>query len=137
MLFCEIFDVWGIDFMGPFPMSCGYSYILLAVDYMSRWVEAIPTRKNDAQTIIKFLKSNIFCRYGVPRALISDQGTHFCNRLMNNLLAKFGVTHKTSTAYHPQTNGLAEVSNKQIKHILERIVKPNRKDWSMRLEEAL
>ncbi|RDX83816.1 putative mitochondrial protein, partial [Mucuna pruriens] len=74
--FCEIFDVWGIDFMGPFPVSNGYSYILLAVDYVSRWVEAIATRTNDARVVVDFLKSNIFCRFGVPKALISDQGTY-------------------------------------------------------------
>ncbi|RDY02042.1 Retrovirus-related Pol polyprotein, partial [Mucuna pruriens] len=61
ILFCEVFDVWGIDFMGPFPISNGYSYILLAVDYVSRWVEAIPTRTNDAKVVVDFLKSNIFC----------------------------------------------------------------------------
>ena len=137
MLFCEVFDVWGIDFMGPFPLSSGFTYILLAVDYLSRWVEAIPTRKDDAQTVSKFLKSNIFCRFGVPRAIVSDRGTHFCNKVIDNLLVKLGVTHKMSTPYHPQTNGQAEVSNREIKHILEKIVKPSRKDWSSRLEEAL
>ena len=135
--FCEVFDVWGIDFVGPLPPSCGFSYILLAVDYVSRWVEAIPTRKDDAATVSKFLRSHIFCRYGIPRAIISDQGTHFCNRTIQSLLAKYGVTHKVATPYHPQTNGLAEVSNREVKHILAKIVKPSRKDWSDRLEEAL
>ncbi|KAJ8755397.1 hypothetical protein K2173_019195 [Erythroxylum novogranatense] len=137
LLFCEIFDVWGIDFMGPFPPSFGFVYILLAVDYVSKWIEAIPTRKDDAQAVSKFLKSNIFCRFGIPRAVVSDRGTHFCNRVIDNLFLKFGVTHKVSTAYHPQTNGQAEVSNREVKHILEKIVKPSKKDWSLRLEEAL
>ncbi|RDY05730.1 Pol polyprotein, partial [Mucuna pruriens] len=108
ILFCEVFDVWGIDFMGPFPVSNGYSYILLAVDYVSRWVEAIATRTNDARVVVDFLKSNIFCRFGVPKALISDQGSHFCNRAMASLLQKYGVAHRIATAYHPQTNGQAE-----------------------------
>nr|KYP31036.1 Transposon Ty3-G Gag-Pol polyprotein [Cajanus cajan] len=137
ILFCEIFDVWGIDFMGPFPPSNGFTYILLAVDYVSKWIEAVPTRKDDAQTVAKFVKSNILCRFGIPRAIISDQGTHFCNRLFNSLLAKHGVRHKVSTPYHPQTNGQAEVSNREVKKILERVVQPSRKDWSSRLEEAL
>ncbi|RDY02854.1 Retrovirus-related Pol polyprotein, partial [Mucuna pruriens] len=107
--FCEIFDVWGIDFMGPFPISKCYSYILLAVDYVSRWVEAIATRTNDARVVVDFLKSNIFCRFGVPKALISDQGSHFCNRAMASLLQKYGVAHRIATAYHPQTNGQAEI----------------------------
>ncbi|MEJ1821270.1 hypothetical protein, partial [Escherichia coli] len=60
----ELFDVWGIDFMGPFPMSCGYTYILLAVEYVSRWVEAIPTVTNDSKVVIKFLHKNILTRFG-------------------------------------------------------------------------
>ncbi|RDY13533.1 gag-pol, partial [Mucuna pruriens] len=74
--------------MGPFPVSNGYSYILLVVDYMSRWVEAIATKTNDAKVVVDFLKSNIFFQFGVPKALISDQGSHFCNRAMSSLLHK-------------------------------------------------
>ncbi|CAJ2671830.1 unnamed protein product [Trifolium pratense] len=137
MLFCEVFDVWGIDFMGPFPVSFGFLYILLAVDYVSKWVEAIPTRTNDSRVVADFVRSNIFCRFGIPRAIISDQGTHFCNRTMEALLRKYGVVHRVSTAYHPQTNGQAEISNREIKQVLEKMVQPNRKDWSRRLEDAL
>ncbi|RDX75842.1 Pro-Pol polyprotein, partial [Mucuna pruriens] len=72
MVFCEIFDVWGIDFIGPFQVSYGNSYILLAVDYVSKWVEAKATKTNDAKTIVDFVKSNIFYKFGVPKALISD-----------------------------------------------------------------
>ncbi|RDX73346.1 Gag-Pol polyprotein, partial [Mucuna pruriens] len=135
--FCEIFDVWGIDFMGPFPVSNGYSYILLAVDYVSRWVEAIATRTNDARVVVDFLKSNIFCRFGVPKALISDQDSHFCNRAMASLLQKYGVAHRIATAYHPQTNGQAEVFNREIKKTLQKMTNPSRKDWSRLLEDAL
>ncbi|RDY00601.1 gag-pol, partial [Mucuna pruriens] len=131
ILFCEVFDVWGIDFMGPFPVSNGYSYILLAVDYVSRWVEAIPTRTNDAKVVVDFLK------FGVPKALISDQGSHFCNRAMASLLQKYGVAHRIATAYHPQTNGQAEVFNREIKHTLQKMTNPSRKDWSKLLEDAL
>ena len=76
----ELFDVWGIDFMGPFPNSFGNQYILVAVDYVSKWVEAIPCKTNDNKVVIKFLKENIFSRFGTPRAIISDNGTLFCNR---------------------------------------------------------
>ena len=137
MLFCEVFDVWGIDFMGPFPVSFGYVYILLAVDYVSKWVEAKPTRTNDAKVVADFVRSNLFCRFGVPKAIVSDQGTHFCNRTMHALLKKYGVVHRVSTPYHPQTNGQAEISNREIKRILEKIVQPSRKDWSTRLDDAL
>lgn len=137
LLYCEIFDVWGIDFMGPFPNSSGNLYILLAVDYVSKWVEAKATKTNDAKVVAGFVKSQIFSRFGVPRAMISDQGTHFCNRTIEALMRKYGVTHKVSTPYHPQTNGQAEVSNREVKSILEKTVNPTRKDWSSRLEDAL
>ena len=137
ILINEIFDCWGLDFMGTFPPSCGSLYILLAVDYVSKWVEAIPMRTNDHKVVLKFLKEHIFSRFGVPRAIISDGGLHFCNRSFENLLKKYGVTHKVSTAYHPQTNGQAELANREIKHILEKTVAPNRKDWSIRLPNAL
>jgi len=82
MLLCEVFDAWGIDFMGPFPVSFGFNYFLLAVDYVSKWVEAKATRITDARVVVDFVRSNIFCKFGVPRAIVSDQGTHFCNRSM-------------------------------------------------------
>ncbi|KAM2622716.1 hypothetical protein TB2_027309 [Malus domestica] len=133
----EIFDVWGIDFMGPFPSSHGFVYILLAVDYVSKWVEARATRTNDSKVVADFVKTNIFARFGMPRVLISDGGSHFCNRTIEALLKKYGVTHKVATPYHPQTSGQAEVSNREIKQILEKTVGPNRKDWSLRLNDAL
>ncbi|CAN6679377.1 unnamed protein product [Malus baccata var. baccata] len=133
----EIFYVWGIDFMGPFPSSHGFVYILLAVDYVSKWVEARATRTNDSKVVADFVKTNIFARFGMPRVLISDGGSHFCNRTIEALLKKYGVTHKVATPYHPQTSGQAEVSNREIKQILEKTVGPNRKDWSLRLNDAL
>ncbi|RDX96122.1 hypothetical protein CR513_21251, partial [Mucuna pruriens] len=76
----------GIDFMVPFLISEGNSYILLVVDYFSRCVEAKATRTNDVKAVVSFLKSNIFCKFGVLKALISDQGSHFCNKTMSTLL---------------------------------------------------
>ena len=137
ILIIGIFDCWGIYFMGPFPYSCGYLCILLAVDYVSKWVEAIPTRTNDHRVVLKFLKEDIFSRFGMPCAIISDGGLHFCNRPFENLVKKYGVTHKVSTAYHPKTNGQVELSNKEIKHILEKTINPNLKDWSLRLTDAI
>ncbi|CAN6554661.1 unnamed protein product [Malus baccata var. baccata] len=92
--FVEIFDVWGIDFMGPFPPSFGFTYILLAVDYVSKWVEAKATRTNDSKVVADFVKTNIFARFGMPRVLISDGGSHFCNRTIEALLKKYKVTHR-------------------------------------------
>ncbi|GJY74372.1 reverse transcriptase domain-containing protein [Tanacetum coccineum] len=118
---CEIFDVWGIDFMGPFPSSRGNKYILVAVDYLSKWVEAKALPTNDARVVVKFLKS-LFSRFGAPRAIISDRGTHFCNDKFDKVMSKYGVTHRLSTPYHPQTSGQVEVTNRGLKRILERTV---------------
>lgn len=133
----EVFDVWGIDFMGPFPSSYGNEYILVAVDYVSKWVEAIASPTNDAKVVLKMFKSIIFPRFGVPRVVISDGGTHFINKLFENLLKKNGVKHKVATAYHPQTSGQVEISNREIKSILEKTVGTTRKDWSTKLDDAL
>nr|GFB11455.1 reverse transcriptase domain-containing protein [Tanacetum cinerariifolium] len=133
---CEIFDVWGIDFMGPFPSSKGNKYILVAVDYLSQWVEAKALPTNDARVVLKFLKF-LFSQFGTPKAIISDRGTHFCNDQLSRVMAKYGVTHRLSTAYHPQTSGQVEVTNRGLKHILERTVGENRASWSDKLEDAL
>ncbi|KAL6334782.1 hypothetical protein AAG906_021546 [Vitis piasezkii] len=123
-------------FMGPFPMSFGHSYILVGVDYVSKWVEAIPCRSNDHKVVLKFLKDNIFARFGVPKAIISDGGTHFCNKPFETL-AKYGVKHKVATPYHPQTSGQVELANREIKNILMKVVNVNRKDWSIKLLDSL
>ena len=81
----ELFDLWGIDFMGPFPPSFNNLYILLAVDSVSKWVEAIPTDTNDAKVVAQFLRSHIFSRFGTPRALITDNVTHFCNKVIDKV----------------------------------------------------
>ena len=133
----EIFDVWGLDFMGPFPSSLGHLYILLAVDYVSKWIEAVGTIKADGKAVAKFMKKNIFTRFGMPKAVITDGGSHFCNQTIAKLLSRSGIQHRTTTAYHPQCNGLAEVSNREIKHILEKMVNSTRKDWFLKLDDAL
>nr|GEW65227.1 reverse transcriptase domain-containing protein [Tanacetum cinerariifolium] len=134
--FCEIFNVWGIDFMGPFPSSRGSKYIFVAVDYLSKWVEAKALPTNDVRVVVKFLKS-LFARFGTPRAIISDRDTYFCNNQFAKVMLKYGVTHRISTAYHPQTSGQVKVSNRGLKRILERTVGENRASWSDKLEDAL
>ncbi|RVW69220.1 Pro-Pol polyprotein [Vitis vinifera] len=111
ILVVELFDVWEIDFMGSFPLTFGHSYILVGVDYVSK--------------------------FGVPKAIISDGGTHFCNKIFNNLLARYGVKHKVATLYHPQTSRQMELANCEIKNILMKVVNANCKDWALRLHDAL
>ena len=125
----EIFDVWGIDFMGPFPSSGNNKYILVAVDYVSKWVEAIPTPSADAYVVKRLFQKIIFLRFGIPRVVkISDGGSHFINNQFNNLLKKYGVTHKVATPYHPQTSGQVEILNREIKNILQKTVSWSRKN---------
>ncbi|RDX80776.1 Pro-Pol polyprotein, partial [Mucuna pruriens] len=114
MLFCEILNVRGIDFMGPFPISHGNSYILLVVDYVLRWVEAKATRTNEAKVVVKFLM------FGVPKALISDQGSHFYNRAMATLLEKYGVVHRVATTYHPRPTAKLKCLRRKSKSCCKR-----------------
>ena len=124
----DLFDVWGIDFIEPFPSSFGYIYILVGVDYVSKCVEVVPYRAANHRVVLKFLKENIFSIFGDPKAIISDGGSHLCNKPFENLLAKYGVKHKVTTPYHPQTSGQVELANKEIKTILMKVVSSNRKD---------
>ncbi|GKA60725.1 reverse transcriptase domain-containing protein [Tanacetum coccineum] len=133
---CEIFDIWGIDFMGPFPKSHKFEYILVAVDYVSKWAEAQALPTNDARVVITFLKK-LFCHFGMPKALISDRGTHFCNKIMEKTMKRYGVNHRFSTSYHPQTSGQVENTNRALKRILEKTVKDNPAIWSRKLDDAL
>ncbi|GJR82022.1 reverse transcriptase domain-containing protein [Tanacetum coccineum] len=109
---CEVFDVRGLDFMGPFPESRGNKYILVTVDYVSKWVEAQVLPTNDARVVVKFLRQ-LFARFGVPKALISDRGKYFCNSQLEKALQR------------------------AIKRILERSVGYNPKGWSEKLNDAL
>ena len=99
----------GIDFIGPFVSSHGMKYILVAVDYVSKWMEAISLSNNEGKIVTAFIKKNIFSPFGNPRAIISDGGSQFYNRLFKGLLEKYGVHHNVSTPYHPETSGHVEV----------------------------
>lgn len=133
----EIFDIWWIEFMSPFPKSRNFEYILVAVDDVGKWVEAQECVTNDRRVVVKFLQTHIFSRFGMPRMIISDDGKHFCNQVFETLLKKNGIRHNVATPCHPQTSGQVEISNRAIKIILEKTMNRSRSDCSDRLPEAL
>ena len=106
----------------------------LRVDYVSKWVEPITC---DAKVVLKFLCKHIFSRFGTPKAIVSDEGTHFCNKLFESLFPKYGVRHRTSLAYHPQCNGQAKISNREIKKFLEKTKIVSHEDWATKMVDAL
>ena len=123
--------------MGPFPSSFGNLYILLTVDYVFKWVEAIACLRNDANTMVGFIQRNILSRFGAPRTIISVEGSHFANKVFAKLMNRYGIKHMMGLAYHPVSNGQAEISNMEIKKILEKTVNTSRKYWSIKLDDAL
>ena len=123
--------------MRPFLSSEGKEYILVAVDYVSKWVEVIPTRTNDHRVVNKFVISSMFSRFSCLRAIISDGGSHFTNSHFRSLLKKYGVHHRVTTPYHPQANGQVEVSNREVKKILKNIILTDGRDWPAKLPDAL
>ena len=123
--------------MGPFPSSFGNLYILLGVDYVSKWVEAIACPINDASTMVGFIQRNILNKFGAPGTIISDERSHFINKVFTKLMSRYGIRHMMGLAYHPQLNGQAKISNREIKKIIEKIVNQRRKDWSIKLDDAL
>jgi hypothetical protein len=126
----------GIDFMGPFPNSVGCEYILVVIDYVSKWVEALPCQATDATHSKRMFHEVIFATYGVPRIVISDGGSHFIDQTFQKALSEVGVDHQIATPYHPQTRGKAEITNKQIKNILQKTVNQMGRSWKSKLSEA-
>nr|GEY12606.1 reverse transcriptase domain-containing protein [Tanacetum cinerariifolium] len=136
----EALDILEACHSGPTEGHYGANYtakkVFDSVDYLLKWVKAKALLTNDASVVVKFLKS-LFSRFETPKAIISDRGTHFCNDQFSKVMLKYGVTHHLSTAYHPQTSGQVEVTNRGLKRILERTVGENRTLWSDKLEDAL
>jgi transposase InsO family protein len=132
----EPFQKWELDFVGPFnPFAAqtGNRYILVATDYCTKWVEVKALRDNTATSTAKFLYEYIWCRYGCPIELVSDQGVHFVNDVVRGLTQHYAVVHRRSTVYYPQGNGLAKSMNKTLETILLKIVEANRMDWDRKL----
>ena len=123
--------------MGPFPKSKNYEYILVIVDYVSNWVEAMPCRATNAKNSKKLFEEIIFPQFRVPRMVISDGGTHFTNKNFHNYLLRHGIYHNIATPYHPQTSGQVETLNKQIKNILQNTINEMGIACKDRLPDAL
>ena len=132
------FSMRGLDIIGKISpkASNGHEYILVAVDYFTKWVEAASYTTIAASQVIKFMKNNIICRYGIPNAIITDNGTPFVNKKMDDFLSKFKIQRHRSSPYRPQMNGGVEAVNKTIVRILEKMVVTYR-DWSDMLPYAL
>lgn len=133
------FQQWGLDFIGErHPQSSNqHRWILVATDYFTKWIEAIPTRNATHKVIIDFLYNNIFSRFGYPRKLITDNVAAFNDEHLMDLCEELGIILAHSTSYYPQGNGLAESSNKSLSRIIKKLLEENKKSWDSKLKFAL
>eukprot|EP00253_Pinus_taeda_P002875 PITA_02875 len=133
----EPFEKWHMDFVGPInPPSRQRSYIIVCTDYLTKWAETKAIKATTEEKVAKFLRENIFYKFGYPRELVTDQGSQFTSNLIEDFLAHHKIKHRTSTPYHPQANGLVEATNRALEGILTEVVGSSRKDWADCLVEA-
>ena len=134
------FEKWGIDFVGPIaPASRNGQkrYILVATEYVTKWAEASAVRSDNASTVAKFLYENIITRFGCPKELVSDRGTHFINSTIQALTDKYEIKHRKTTPYHPRANGQTEKTNGILCKILTKTIMGTGTDWDIKLFAAL
>ena len=132
------FDAWGLDAIGPLPKSSsGHLYILAAIDYFSKWAEAVPLREVKKETVVNFIRTHLIYRYGVPRYIITDNGKPFYNRPMIELCEKFKFKQYNFSMYNAPENGLAKAFNKTLGILLKKVVSKTKRDWHERIGEAL
>ena len=118
----EPFYMVGIDFVGPLPITeKGNKYIIVAMDYFTKWPEAKAVKEATAKEVSTFILEEIICRHGCPKRILSDRGSHFNNEMIKELMGKFKIKHGFSTPYHPKTNGLVERFNKTLKESLAKL----------------
>jgi hypothetical protein len=133
------FEKWGIDYVGKLHphSSRGMAYIIVATEYLTKWAEAKAVKTNDAKNASIFLFENIITRFGCPRILVSDRGTHFLNEVIQDMTNRFQIDHRKTTPYHPQTNGQTERVNQILASILRKTVQDSKRDWDTKLQAAL
>jgi transposase InsO family protein len=132
------FTKWGIDYTTFNPSSTrGHCYIIVVVYYFTKWVEAMPTFKDDGETATLFLFNWIISRFNVPREIVTDHGSHFQNQMMTELTSNLGLQKEHSSPYYPQANGQVEAVNKTLKTILQRMINSAKSNWHLMLYSEL
>ncbi|XP_027338066.1 uncharacterized protein LOC113852005 [Abrus precatorius] len=132
------FAIWGMDLLGPFPLAKEHcKFLIVAVDYFTKWIEAEPLATITSNNVQKFTWKNIFTRFSLPHALITDNGLQFTDRRFNEFLEGLHIKHMVTSVEHPQTNGQAEAANKVILHELKRRLGSAKGEWAEKLPEVL
>jgi hypothetical protein len=132
------FHTWGLDLISPIgPASGGHIWILMATEYFTKWVEAIPLRKATGAVVANFIQEHIITHFGIPYKLISDNSTPFVNKDVREVLEHYQIKHRRSTPYYPQGNGQAEATNRMLLQILSKMVFDYCSNWSSHLADVL
>ena len=133
----DVFERVHIDLIGPMANSHGYKYVLVIIDAFSRWIEAVPLTNKRADTVAWALLTTWICRYGWMKILHSDNGTEFVNAIMTDICNWLGIIRTTTTAYHPQGNGMCERANRSLKQALTCLLLEYGTGWFKSLPFAL
>jgi transposase InsO family protein len=132
------FAKWGIFFTTCNPSSAaGHHYIIVVVDYFTKWVEAMSTYSNEVKTTTLFLFNHIITRFGIPKSIVIDHGTHFCNSMMDKLTTMPHLDHEEYSPYYPQANGQVESINHILKTMLQQMVRKHKSNWHAQLFSAI
>jgi len=133
------FRGWGIDLIGQIypPSSKNHKFVLVATDYFTKWVEAIPLKNVTSKDMIEFVKEHIIYRFGIPQTITTDQGTMFTSGEFEEFATSMGIKLLNSSPYYAQANGQAEASNKGIIKLIKRKINKQPRCWHTTFNEAL